>query len=399
MTTENIYDKANIEETFMVKNGILFIRPLPLKRFYEETRSGRLTDKWKARRHRSFKADQPVITNTIEVAGARYDRMKVLEILGYKAEKLEKEVIENVISIAVSDLVLSENLHPRNGTDKETVDDLKQFKILDPIIVNQRNEIVDGWHRVEVAKQKNQESVSAIVRECKTDLDTYRMAIEENTRNRRMLTMRERAAAGLKLYDMYMETGKSKADAKKLVADVMGVDGRTMRRWSKDVDEANKVVQISQIAPLLEEGETQSEIADIVGVSQKTVSRFSQIGQMSNLTKRSRELAEREEKIKALHAQGKSRKEIRKITGFSKSPIDRCFQKLKTSGEIAIHRKVSFDEVVRDFIKKISEMDGLSPEQCKLFELVKNYTKDPDILTINCDHPITTEQARNSFLA
>ena len=60
--------------------------------------------------------------------------------------------------IALDDVVLRDDLDPRLG---ERDDDLIQqyadiFDALPPIEINQHNEVIDGWHRVRAAKQRQE---------------------------------------------------------------------------------------------------------------------------------------------------------------------------------------------------------------------------------------------------
>jgi len=53
-----------------------------------------------------------------------------------------------VVELKVKDIVFREDLYPRIRTSAETVQKYAEdLSVLPPIEINQRNELIDGWHR------------------------------------------------------------------------------------------------------------------------------------------------------------------------------------------------------------------------------------------------------------
>ena len=169
--------------------------------------------------------------------------------------------------IALDDVVLRQDLDPRLG-DRD--DDLIQqyadiFDALPPIEINQHNEVIDGWHRFLAAKRANRTEIAYVV-ETVDDDDLADRMWESNLRHGVQYTRDQRQTHGLKLHERGL--------AAKVIADRAGVGINTVYRWTKAYRDKVKQERDQAVIALAEEGKTQQEIADDLGIPQQTVSRI-----------------------------------------------------------------------------------------------------------------------------
>ena len=167
--------------------------------------------------------------------------------------------------IALDDVVLRDDLDPRLG---ERDDDLIAqyadiFDALPPIEINQHNEVIDGWHRVRAAEWAKRTEIAYVVVETVDDDDLADRMWESNLRHGVQYTRDQRQTRGLKLHQRGL--------AAKVIAQRVGVSASSVYSWTKELREKIKQERDAEIVRLREEGMTQQEIADEMGVHQTTV--------------------------------------------------------------------------------------------------------------------------------
>ena len=167
--------------------------------------------------------------------------------------------------IALDDVVLRDDLDPRLG---ERDDDLIAqyadiFDVLPPIEINQHNEVIDGWHRVRAAERAERTEIAYVVVETKDDDDLGDRMWESNLRHGVQYTRDQRQTHGLKLHERGLSA--------KVIATRVGVSASSVYSWTKELREQERQERDAEIARLRDEGMTQQEIADEVGVRQSTV--------------------------------------------------------------------------------------------------------------------------------
>ena len=169
-------------------------------------------------------------------------------------------------TIALEDVVLRDDLDPRLG---ERDDDLIAqyadiFDVLPPIEINQHKELIDGWHRVRAAERAQRTEIAYVVVETQDDDDLADRMWAANLRHGVQYTRVQRQTRGLKLH-------KRKLTAQE-IADRVGVNAATVRRWTKDQRERDRQQRNEAVIELAEQGKAQAEIAEETGVPQSTVS-------------------------------------------------------------------------------------------------------------------------------
>ena len=167
--------------------------------------------------------------------------------------------------IALDDVVLRDDLDPRLG-DRD--DDLIAqyadiFDALPPIEINQKNELIDGWHRVRAAKHANRTEIAYVVVETEDDEDLADKMWESNLKHGVQYTRDQRQTHGLKLHERGLKA--------KDVAQRVGVSASSVYSWTKEVREQKKQERDAEITRLRAEGMTTREIADEVDVDHTTV--------------------------------------------------------------------------------------------------------------------------------
>ena len=168
--------------------------------------------------------------------------------------------------IALDDVVLRDDLDPRLGDRDDVL--IQQyadiFDALPPIEINQRNELIDGWHRVRAAERAKKTAIAYVVVETKDDDDLGDKMWDANLRHGIQYTRVQRQTHGLKLHERGLSA--------KEIADRAGVGVNTVYRWTKAQREKAKQERDAEIQRLRDAGYTQQEIADELKVAQRTIS-------------------------------------------------------------------------------------------------------------------------------
>ena len=175
--------------------------------------------------------------------------------------------MDNPQLIALDDIVLRDDLDPRLG---ERDDDLIQqyadiFDALPPIEINQHSELIDGWHRVRAAKHANRTEIAYVVVETDGDDDFADKMWAANLKHGVQYTRLQRKTQGIKLNDR----GVTAKD----IATRVGVSASSVYSWTKELRDKEKEERDAEIARLREQGMTQQQIADELGVAQGTIAK------------------------------------------------------------------------------------------------------------------------------
>ena len=181
--------------------------------------------------------------------------------------------------ISLDDVVLRDDLDPRLG---ERDDDLIAqyadiFNALPPIEINQRNVVIDGWHRYLAARRVGVAEIACVVVETADDDDLADRMWQSNLRHGVQYTRGQRKTYGLKLYERGLKA--------KEIAEQAGVNANTVNRWTKPLRDKARQERDQAVVELVGEGKTQREIADELQIDQGTVSRIMQNTQMHEMHK------------------------------------------------------------------------------------------------------------------
>ncbi len=191
-----------------------------------------------------------------------------------------------------ADVVYREDLYPRLETNPQTVQKYAEdLSVLPPIQVNHRNELIDGWHRWTAHKKNEVEEIPAEVIETTSDAHLLELAIAANAKHGLQLSQADKRDMAHKVYNGTPE--REREDKKHQLARLLSVSERTIREWLSRIDKDAKEKRNRHIFDLWLACHTQQEIANAVGVPQKTVDdTLSEFGNLANLAKTDRVAAE-----------------------------------------------------------------------------------------------------------
>lgn len=184
--------------------------------------------------------------------------------------------------IKVADVVFRDDLYPRIETSATTVQKYAEdLSVLPPIIVNQHNELIDGWHRWTAHKKNEVEDISVIVIETASDADLLEKAIETNASHGLQLSQADKKDMARRIYNSTPEAQRD--DKKKSLAKILSVSERTVRDWLSRIDKDSKEARKRKIFELWLAGNENTAIAKDVGCDEKHVREV--IGEMADLPK------------------------------------------------------------------------------------------------------------------
>ena len=175
-------------------------------------------------------------------------------------------------SLAVADVVLREDLYPRSTSNRrsQTVENYQEnLDRLPPIEVNQRNELIDGWHRWTAYKQAGRESIPVVVTETKSDTDLLELACERNASHGYQLQREDKKAMFNRIYHS-TPPGEREVKKEQLLR-ILALTERTIRDWSSRIDRDAKEQQQQEVFGLWLSCWTRQEIADRMGMPKETV--------------------------------------------------------------------------------------------------------------------------------
>jgi DNA-binding CsgD family transcriptional regulator len=186
------------------------------------------------------------------------------------------------VKIKVSDVVYRDDLYPRIETSATTVQKYAEdLSVLPPIEVNQRNELIDGWHRWTAHKKNEAEELEAIITETDSDMHLLELAIERNASHGLQLSQSDKKDMAFKIYNGTPE--KDRDEKKKQLAKILSVSDRTVRDWLSRIDKDSKEKRNKRIADLWLACHTNEEIGKLCGCDEKTVRTI--IGESADLPK------------------------------------------------------------------------------------------------------------------
>lgn len=196
------------------------------------------------------------------------------------------------ITVKVADIVFRQDLYPRLKTSPETVQKYAEdLDVLPPIIVNQHNELIDGWHRWTAHKKNEVELISAYVVETASDADLLEKAIETNATHGLQLSQSDKKDMARKIYNTTPE--RERDEKKKHLAKILSVSERTVREWLSRMDKDAKEARNRRIFEMWMACYTTDEIADATGSSKADVSGVcSKMASLPNLNKLGQAAAE-----------------------------------------------------------------------------------------------------------
>lgn len=197
-----------------------------------------------------------------------------------------------VQAIKVGEVSFREDLYPRIKTSPETVQKYAEdLDILPPIEINQKKELIDGWHRWTAHKKVGAEKISATVTTTTGDGNLLELAIERNAAHGLQLSQADKRDMARRIYHQTPE--RDRDEKKKHLAHILSVSDRTVREWLSRIDKDAKEARNQRIFDLWLACWTQDEIASELGCTRDDVrGSLGDCGDIAKLPKSDRAAAE-----------------------------------------------------------------------------------------------------------
>ena len=173
----------------------------------------------------------------------------------------------NASTVKVADIVWRKDLYPRFEADPATIQNYAEcIDVLPPIEINQRNELIDGYHRWTAHKKKNVADIAVIVTKTVSDADLLKRAITANAKHGLQLSIGDKKRMAVKLYE-------TKESTKEELAELLSVTVRAVSGWVQNIDDARKEEVREKIFSMWLACYTDQEIGDTVEHTQQSINK------------------------------------------------------------------------------------------------------------------------------
>lgn len=163
----------------------------------------------------------------------------------------------------IDEIIFREDLYPRFEPDPQTIQRYAEdLEVLPPIIINQHNELIDGYHRWTAHKKAKAEEIKVKVVETRSDREVLELAIKANAAHGLQLSRDDKRNMALKLY-----TGDNKHE----LAKMLSVSVKSISRWVEHIDKAKKEERDRKIREMWMACYTQEEIAETTNTPRQTI--------------------------------------------------------------------------------------------------------------------------------
>lgn len=182
----------------------------------------------------------------------------------------------------VAGLTFREDLYPRIEKDPELVQKYAaDLEVLPPIEVNQRGEIIDGWHRWTAHKKEKVKDIAVLVTKTASDAELLALAIRRNSKHGKQLSDGDKSKCAIRLYN------GSEGLEKTAVANVLSVTLRMVNNYLHDIDKQLREARKQKIFAMWLSCHTQEEIAEAVEMDQRSIGReIEELGILETFPKR-----------------------------------------------------------------------------------------------------------------
>jgi len=171
----------------------------------------------------------------------------------------------------IDEIIIKEELYPREKISQDKVEEYKQYiGVLPPIIINQDNILIDGYHRYYAYKNTNQQKIEVIIDKTRDDDDLFLRAIELNAQHGLPLTHKEKKNHIINMYEKSLENKNLSYDVNRLKI-AFSIPDSTFSDWTKNLNEERESIRLEKILELYLQCKTQQEIAEEIGLTQQQI--------------------------------------------------------------------------------------------------------------------------------
>lgn len=169
-------------------------------------------------------------------------------------------------TISVTDVIFRSDLYPRIEKSQRTVDQYAEdLSVLPPVEVNQRNELIDGWHRWTAHRKAGAERIPVTVTATSSDDHLLELAIERNAKHGLQLSAEDKRNMARRIYNATPE--REREGKKAHLAKILSLSERAIRDILSRIDKDTKEARDKRIFQAWLACRTQQEIADTEGIS------------------------------------------------------------------------------------------------------------------------------------
>lgn len=169
-----------------------------------------------------------------------------------------------MVLMKISEIVYEEKIYPRGKVDMNVVNQYREsIDKLPPLVVDGKNRLIDGYHRLLAYRQEHYETVDVEVFDCEDDGECLLEAIRRNATHGKQLSSMEKKRHALTLYDL------KKSD--ELILSALSISKATFYEWTKDKRKEEKEERDQRILDLWLACWTEEEIAKETEVPRKTI--------------------------------------------------------------------------------------------------------------------------------
>ena len=234
--------------------------------------------------------------------------------------------------IKTSEVVFRDDLYPRIRHSQEKAQEYSEhLECLPPIEINQRCELIDGFHRWTAHRLRGLEQIQVTVTETTSDNHLLSLAIQRNAAHGLQLSQADKRRMAIRFY-------ATKEFDKDGLATLLAVSLRTVQEWVSDLDAAEREARREKILALYLRCYTAEEIGQQVGLTHQQVDFETKalLQETADLPKSAKVTFSDDFEIKALLVENADLRKLLKVTfseeGFQK-PIYNVWAFAKKTNE------------------------------------------------------------------
>jgi hypothetical protein len=176
------------------------------------------------------------------------------------------------IELPIENIRVVKALYPRLKEDTEAIARYRDsLENLPPIVVARDGVLVDGYHRHQAYKLEGRKTIPAINLGNLTDTEIFEESVRRNAIHGQQLSRDDKKDIVVKLWPRLIHL---KDERQSHLSQLLSISERTVRTYAKEAREDEEQEQKDTAKGMWLDCYTQEQIADKVGVAQKTISQL-----------------------------------------------------------------------------------------------------------------------------
>ena len=172
--------------------------------------------------------------------------------------------------LKLEEVIIRDDLYPRLDTSPHIIEVYREnIEVLPPIEVNQRNELIDGRHRLTAYKAADHEYIPVTITETGSDAELLLLACQRNASHGQQLASTDKQRMTRSIYERASD--KDRPALKEELPKIMSVTPRTISSWVSRIDKDREAELRKRALSLWLACYTQQEIAEFTNFSEGKV--------------------------------------------------------------------------------------------------------------------------------